>query len=236
MDMSELQLRTSAVGGFNKQDVVAYIESMAQRHKEELAARDQNLAALQAQLDTEKADHAALRERNDLAERQNTELTCRLAECENLRAELSAQAESGGARAQELSAQVEALTAQVHDLKPKAEAYLSIKDRAAGIELEAHQRAQLLQDQSDEEFRRAHEELCRWSDQVAAEYRGTRSQMDIALAQAAGELDKMKAAMAALEDKLAGQDSALERLLGRYRENNSTKLAPPAPMPLNEEE
>lgn len=235
MDMSELQLRTAAVGGFQKQDVVAYIESLTQKHREELAEREKSLAALQEQLDREKSAHAALREKADLLERQNAQLLRQTGEREEQCKVLRGKLEDSLRRAAELEAETECLSGRVQEMQPHAEAYLAIKDRASGIELEAHQRAQLLQDQSDEEFRRAHEELCKWSEQVREEYRRLRSDMDASMEHAAEELKRAEAVASALSEGLLSRDADLERLMERYCENRSKKLAPPAPMPLAED-
>lgn len=234
MDMSELQLRTAAVGGFQKQDVVAYVESLTQKHREELAQREQNLAALQEQLDREKAQRASLEEKAALLERENAQLAQQTGEGEKERASLSDRLEKSLRHGEELEKETERLRGQVETLQPQAEAYLAIKDRTASIELDAHQRAQLLQDQSDEEFHRAHEELCRWSEQVREEYHRLRSDMDTALGHTTEELKRAEALISALTEELLNRDADLDRLMERYCENHSKKLSPPAPMPLAE--
>lgn len=167
--MSEGKFR-SALNGFNRQDVTAYIEGMAQRSKivkEERDALEKQVRELKEQLDHSTRDAAA--EREKLQEEMETERA-------KLREELersSREAETGQKKLQEdlqekldalrsVSGNLAAVTAEAEELRNKnaaleaeldrcreasaqaeaqAKEYAMVKDRVVKLELGASRRA-----------------------------------------------------------------------------------------------
>lgn len=123
-----LHLRTAAFGGFNRQDVVDYIETTSQAHAAQLNAMRKDLADAQEtakSLSGEKARADVLNER-----------------CEALAARVDV--------LEPLEAEVEDLRRQVELYRPQAETYAEIKDTLANIELDARARAaQIIKDAED---------------------------------------------------------------------------------------
>ncbi len=137
--------KSSLFGGFNREDVIRYIEKTAAEANERIAALekerdalDQELTGLRQTLQTESETterlSAALAEARDGREAAETALTQAVAELEQLRAEFAA--------AQE---ETSTLSSQVAHLRPQAEEYSSVKNRIAGVELLAQQRADALE-------------------------------------------------------------------------------------------
>lgn len=65
-----------------------------------------------------------------------------------------------------------------------------MKDRTAGIELEAHCRAQAVQAEAEERIRKTRAEVEQWLNRVQGNYGRLRADMDAAVSRACGELDR----------------------------------------------
>ena len=133
--MENNTFKGSLFGGFNREDVIDYIkktsaESAARIESlegdiDKLCAQEQELrtqvSTLRGENDRLTQEHDTLRAALDTA---NEELTALRAEAEALRAENAS------------------LRAENDKLRPMAEQYSTIKEHLAGIELDAHQRAE----------------------------------------------------------------------------------------------
>ena len=119
MNENEFQFRTAALGGFHKQDVLSYLERSAKEHWEEKGEMERRQALL---------------------EEENQRLAADLADREAALADATAGKET--AERQEAALQEEA-----EKLRPAAKAYEAVKDRTASIELEAHGRAQAIEEE-----------------------------------------------------------------------------------------
>ena len=169
--------RSAMFGGFNRQDVLEYLENSAQQ-----AARQQQ--ELQAQLD---------QARQELTDRQNQEsdgqeqLEKARQEAEGLQSRLdqaSADLTVSRETVSRLSGELEQTRQELQAwkdraaaLEPDAQAYAALKERAAGLELDAHRRAQLVQDQAQDQVRQLHEQMAQWSNQVRLEYEALRAEV-----------------------------------------------------------
>lgn len=123
------KFKTCLFGGFDRESVVAYIESTARAHREALDALEKELALLR-QTDGERAQELETL-RQDAQEGRA---------CAKKYEELRALSD-------ELSHRAETLAAENESLRADAEAYRNIKDHIAEIEISAHRRT--------EEFRAA---------------------------------------------------------------------------------
>lgn len=116
--------KTCLFGGFDKEDVISYIEKSAQENRE----RIQQLTAA----------NEALQQEND-AMRQ--ELDALRTTAENAQS-LADENETLRTRVDELSRQAETLESENGNLRVQADEYLSLKDHIAEIEISAHRRTQ----------------------------------------------------------------------------------------------
>lgn len=145
-DMENNSFRTVAFGGFDKQDVIRYIEQSAKeaadaqealrRENEALRTDAEALRTQVRELEERLASETALRERAQ-AESAEREDRCRALE---------------GAREE-----ADRLSAQVEQLRPEAEAYARFRDRVGDIECDAHKRAAELEASTAERLRRTAE-------------------------------------------------------------------------------
>ena len=173
-----IQKFRSALGGFNRQDVQAYIEETAAAHRKELAQLQERLelaegrtAELEAALsgaELEKSGAAAEEAKVRSSLEASTKTLARL------RGELS-QTESKLVVAKR---ELERLQAQVGTLEPMAASYAQLKDRVATVELDAHRKAQDTVSQAQAEAERIRTETRSWLEGVLAQYGTLRQGMD----------------------------------------------------------
>lgn len=224
----ELQFRSAAFGGFQKQDVLDYIENTAKEHKSKIEALEKELAEVRAQKEMleEQAKAAAGREaalsaHEEALTQQTKELATRLHEqdtaLEAARSELSRKAEM-----------LNEAQAQVRKLTPAAEGYEVLKDKAAGIELDAYRRAQLIEAEAWEQGKKIRGELEQWLSKVRAGYDRLRTDVDATISHASGELDRVARSLEGISAEFAEHDAELDALVEVFREIDG----PQAPQPL----
>ena len=227
MSDAQLQFRTATFGGFQKQDVLNYIEAANQEHKEKLEnlqrERDEAVQALSGLKDEAAAAkeeaQAGLQEQNRL----NEEVAKLREELEQVRAELVQKDEALDTARRELEEAKEKLSRA----EPAAAAYEKIKDRTAGMELEAHCRAQAVQAEAEERVKKVRLEVEQWLSKVQAGY-------DASVAHACGELDRVRTTLGHISEELGNQDGRLEQLAQACSEALGGRV--PAPVPLSEDE
>ena len=111
-------------------------------------------------------------------------------------------------------------------LRPDAQAYIQLKERTAGVELEAHRRAQNVLDEAKLQARRVRQQTHQWLNQMVQEYNTLRRQLDAALTSAGKQLDQVG-------QTLSKQDGAFDQLREAYAKTDPDRK--PAPTPLNDD-
>ena len=148
MSDTELQFRTSTFGGFQKQDVLNYIETSNQEHREKLEAVRRELAEAEAAKAAQAEETAAAQAQTEAKEKElqalREELAAAHKEAEERKLEISLleeELEKAKQRLADTEAQLKESEEKLAKAGPAAAAYEKVKDRTAGIELEAHCRA-----------------------------------------------------------------------------------------------
>ena len=116
---------------------------------------------------------------------------------------------------------------------PDAQAYVQLKERTAGVELEAHRRAQAIQAKAEEDAQKARRQVEQWLKRMGREYDALCTQVETTVSHAASELEKAGAGLERLNELMSGQGTALEGVRRAYDETNLGR--PEAPMPIDEE-
>ncbi len=228
MNDKELQFRTAAFGGFQKQDVLNYLEASTRETEEKTAALKKRLDEAQADAARLKETVAADEARRAELERENSRLSAELADREARLTSAQAQAAALTAQVAELTAKTEELSAKVTRMSPAAEAYEGLKDRTAGIELEAHSRAREIEAEAAAKAQKTKADLESWLAGLRGSYARLKGELNAALAQAAQELGKAETSLTSISGQLEQQDAALQEL-GR---NVETLAGPKLPDPL----
>ena len=179
-----IQKLRGSLGGFNRRDVLAYIEQISIAHRREVnelkkelnrcESERQELANALAGLENEKGSVAAeeARVRASLEE-STTALSCLRGELKETEEQLTA-----------ARAQLDSLRSAVKDLAPMAKNYEELKDRVATVELDAHRAAQATLDEAKAQAEQLRQETRQWVEDVMARYSGIREAMDEVLGHA----------------------------------------------------
>ncbi len=187
--MENYSFKSVAFGGFDKQDVVRYLERMS----ESAAAAQQELESENEKLRGQAADNEKELER---LRAQVEELTARRDELlEELEAEKAARAALEPLRA--LEKDVAGLTAERDALRPDAEAYAQFRERLGAIECEARKRADDLEESAAaqirrmlEEFRSRYQKLMSAFESTAGHVNGELREIEVTLSQLPRALDR----------------------------------------------
>ncbi len=225
--------RSAMFGGFNRQDVLTYLENAskeaAQRQQEleqqldearnTMARQDADLAEQQGQLDRLRQEGEELRIQ---LEQTNVALSSARTECSEKAGEL-----------ERVRREAEEWRTKAAALEPDAAAYAAVKERTAGVELEAHRRAQAIQAQAEEQAKQLRRQMEQWMQRLGREYEALRTQVESTVSHAASELDRAKERLDQCAVLLGEQETALEGLEQAYEDTAPAKI--PAPMPISEE-
>lgn len=235
----EHPFRSAAIGGFNKQDVLDFLEAQA---KQTAQAQQE----LQGRLEESERQGESLRRELDEANRQLEAVRRALEEAGQAQEELAGQLEraneaASGSRqeASRLAGELrqarrerDEMRAQRDAVWPDAQAYIELKERTAGVELEAHRRAQAIQAKAEEDAQKARRQVEQWLKRMGREYDALCTQVETTVSHAASELEKAGAGLERLNELMSGQGTALEGVRRAYDETNLGR--PEAPMPIDE--
>ena len=197
--MEQYPIKSVTFGGFDKQDVIQYIEKAAAEQR-----------ALQEELDTAREQLAALREETAAQRTQLEELS---AERKRLREEL---AQETTAR-QALEA-LKPLQAEVARLRPDAEAYAQFRERIGAIECEARKRAADLERDAAQKMRQTIEEFRK-------QYQVLMSTFAAASAHATSELRKVEVNLSQLPRVMDQTGAELNELAALLEKEGKTEDA-----------
>lgn len=156
--MENNTFKGSLFGGFNRQDVINYIEKASKESAELLQANQERIAQLEKQVEELTAERDALRTQvagGEEKERSLQEALCRsAADCEEraraLQEEQAAHAqaiqalEAEQSRCAQYAAEQEKLTTALAAAQKEADEYHTLKNNIAEVELEAKHRAETI--------------------------------------------------------------------------------------------
>ena len=205
--------------------MLSYLERSAKEHREKTAELERELAGVKADKARLEEEKGEMERRQALLEEENQRLAADLADREAALADATAGKET--AERQEAALQEEA-----EKLRPAAKAYEAVKDRTASIELEAHGRAQAIEEEGRQKAKKHQQELVDWSAQLQAAYHRLRSDMDATLVHAIRELERAGQSLEGLSGELVVQDEAL-KIIKEQIDQMDPK--PPQPLPIEED-
>lgn len=227
------QFRSSMFGGFNRQDVLTYLENASKEAAQQQQLLQQSLDEAQNTLSRQNADLTRQQEQLSRLQQENEQLHAQL---EQANIALSSSRTECSQRVGELERarkDAEEWKAKAAALEPDAAAYAAVKERTAGVELEAHRRAQAVQEQAQQQARQLRYQMEQWMQKVEREYDALRSQVESTVSHAACELDRAGKCLEQITIRMGEQNIALETIAQEYSASDPAKVA--APMPLSEE-
>ena len=203
----EHPFRSAAIGGFNKQDVLDFLEAQA---KQTAQAQQE----LQGRLEESERQGENLRRELDEANRQLEAVRRALEEADQAREELAGQLEWANEAASDSRQEASRLAGELRQARrerdemraqrdavwPDAQAYIELKERTAGVELEAHRRAQAIQAKAEEDAQKARRQVEQWLKRMGREYDALCTQVETTVSHAASELEKAGAGLERLNE------------------------------------
>ncbi len=227
MDTAEHRFRTAAFG-FNRQDVVHYLESVHREYAQQLESlkkeleqeRDKGTEMAQQGSVATQAASAADKE----AQRAKEELAEALAQLR----EVQSQRDDLQLRLQVMERDFADLQKAAEGMAPAARAYETLKDKTASIELDAHNRAQVIMKSGQEQADRAHREVRAWVRQVESSFDRLKADVAATLTHAVAELDRTGKSLDKVKTEL---DSHGQRLYSIEKELDTPGQTPTDPTP-----
>lgn len=189
-------------GGFDRQDVINYIEKTSQESAAAMQALQQETESLKAERAAAQSELESLRREVEELRQQSTQLQSALTE----------KIQEADAMQQELNTlrpAHQALLSQVQEWKPQAEAYQKVKEHIGNIECEARKRADELEDATNAR-------LSRTLLQCGQQYQALRATFETASTHVTEEMRKIEVSISQLPvafDKLGSDLKELESLL-----------------------
>lgn len=209
MSASEHRFRTAAFG-FNRQDVMQYIEAV---HRD-YAVR---LKGMKEDLERERDQRSSLEEQGSLAntEAQAAEKAARrsqeeLEAAQKALAELREERDKLKLQLQAAQQDLAALQEAADRMAPAAKAYETLKDKAAGIELDAHKRAQVIIKTGEEEAAQTRRKVAQWLRQAQSSYARLCGDVSATLSHATAEMDRTSKSLEAVSAELDDHGRRLE--------------------------
>lgn len=214
MTEEKSQLRGVLFGGFRRQDVLNCLEAMNQEHQ-------QALEALRGQLAEEEQARRELE--RTVAEQgaqstENQRLSKELEQGETALKAAREELDRKSSRLAQLEQSCADLKAEAERLRPSASAYEEIKNRTAGIELDAHRRAQTIVREAESRAAKLRAEMEQWMVRVEQGYDLLRTDMDATVSHASNELARVQNSLDGMTADFSAYDQRLEELVKAYRE------------------
>lgn len=204
--------RNAAFGGFHRQDVLDYLEKTSQ---ETLAQRQQLEQQLhQAQQNEHEQEQANQQSRAKLEQLQSEHehMAAQFEQTQQALTQAQQQALQQAQQLEQLKQECDALHHQLSQLRPDAEAYAAIKDRAAGVELDAHHRAQQVTEQAQLQVREIRAQAAQWIAQVGREYDALRYDIQTTVAHSLEQIKKAHNSLEAVADLMDRNEIELQSI------------------------
>ena len=220
--------RNSMVGGFNRQDVLTYLENANQERARQQQEMQQKLDEARNQLDRLEAELAECRSHMGRLTHENQELRARM---EQANIDLSSSRTESSQNASALEAarrELEGWKAKAAAYEPDALAYAAVKDRTAGVELEAHRRAKAIEAHAGEQAQQLHLRMEHWLQKVSKEYDILRAEVASTVSHAAGQIAKAEQSLERVNTLLSTQSMELDSLAQAYAQTEPVLKCPNA--------
>ena len=152
---------------------------------------------------------------------ENQRLTKSLQQSETALAAAQQELARKSQRLDQLEKENAALRTQVERFRPSAEAYEAVKDRTAGIELDAHRRAQEITRRAEDRAAKLKADTRQWLERLERGYDLLRTDMDATVSHTANELERVQHSLQGVAADFETYDRRLEELIKAYQEGEN---------------
>ena len=219
MDQQTGYFRTAKFGGFQKSDVLAFIEEMTRKHQDELAARESEQQTLLQQVEELSRQLEQCRARNAEWEQRHADTLEKLGDLTMQQQKARQQHEEdqqwkekvqqGEEELAQLRQQLQQMTEERDALREEQKTYLLAKEKLPEIELCAYRRAQEIEQQALEEAKGTRLQSAELLLGLKQKLEPVHQQSQVYLQQVEQELQQLQARAS---DALAGLSQIIESL------------------------
>jgi len=235
MSDSSIVFRSAVMGGFNRQDVLDYIEEKARAHADELKELGRNLEQSQKELgearDKLSQAEESIRQLQAASDTQKEELLKLREEVEKLTSanrELSEAAEARDAELDAVRNERDHLEKQLGDLRAQLDDIEQAKIRVANIELDAYARAKKIEDAAIENTNMARAALTNLFQDAKRRFDRTKDDAAQTFIRMSQEFDRLKEVLKHLPASFDAISSEIESLNFGGDKKNSGSSSDPA--------
>lgn len=203
--------RGTTFGGFNRQDVLNYLSAAETEH-------EKIVLDLRTELDEYRRGRT---EDQSRLEELEAKLSTETKRCMTLQEDLSKlelERQKTSDALKQAEQEMKLLRASIAELEPKALAYGRIRDRAAAIELDAHERAQVTLDQAKEEAMQIQENCAAWIRDVQAGYERLRNELNETFTKSTVELELICKTFDRITQEFDGHEDIMQSIRSKVEE------------------
>lgn len=211
MSTGEYRFRSSAFG-FNRQDVIHYIEAI---HRDYAA----QLQSVKKDLEWERGQRTQVEEQGSLASEEAAAAGKDAQRCKEELARVLEELQEAQRQREELRLRLQAtqkdfadLQAAAEQMAPAARAYEALKEKAASIELDAHERAQAIVKEGKEEAAETRQKVTDWLNLVESSYARLRADAAATLSHATAELERTARSLDSVTAELDAHGQRLDQI------------------------
>ena len=209
------RFRSAAFGGFHRQDVLDYIQTLTQESQNTIKESQDTVKTLTSQLEESQAERKRLEQELQTLKIQHrqAEEMCRTLEEELTRckSEVLSEAEN----------QTQALRSRVAELEPGAASWQHIKSTAGDIEVSAHERAQITILEAQSQAAEIHAEGVRWVLEIQARCDKLQRELNNSFRASENELNTIRRAYTRTAEDMEGFQKALSELVSALEPGTS---------------
>ena len=201
-----IQKFRGALNGFNRRDVLQYIEQVSAAHRREINQMQKEISRIEGERQVLERTLAGLEDEKGTVAAEEARVRASLEESTATLSRLRGELGETETQLQAARSDLERYQHEVSELAPMARNYQELKDRVATVELDAHRKAQATVDEARAEAARIREETRQWLEGVLAQYGHVRTAVD--------ELFRSAQALSGLEEQLQQADELARQLAG----------------------
>ena len=213
--------RSAVFGGFNRQDVLTYLENTAKESAQRQAELEKRLNESESLATRQDAQLAEQEERLTRLQQENQELRTRLDQANQALSTSQTRCSQHSGDLEAARRELEELKQRAASLEPDAAAYAAVKDRTAGIELDAHRRAQEITRRAEDRAAKLKADTRQWLDRLERGYDLLRTDMDATVSHTANELERVQHSLQGVAADFETYDRRLEELIKAYQEGEN---------------
>lgn len=173
-----IQKFRSAFNGFNRRDVLQYMEQTAANHRREVAELEKELTRCESARKHLQDLLSGMEDEKGSAEADEARVRASLEEATATLAQLRGELGETDEKLAASRSELERMQALVGELAPMAKSYEELKDRVATVELDAHRKAQATIDEARAEAEQIKADARRWVAELLERYSGMRAAVD----------------------------------------------------------